>query len=301
MSMVKEIKPSNKSLNTLYMSYDIETTKVDYVEGDHNSIIAEKQAQVYAVGCCFNAKFYSRQNSPFPKKLIKQYIANKQMFVEISDRTKETISQMDNETIDSKKYEKMLGSKICMFYFIDIETFYSVLSYTERDIYLFAQNGSKFDHHFSMKGLLNLGYTLEDVKLSSVDNGVSITSTDERFPEAGEIRYTISGNKIYSLQIQNLANKFISIVDSKLQFNSSLQYKGKVIGIPKLDLSSGYEKDTLYSDINEFLNDGNEKEYLKRDCEICYTHTLLTYLLLLAKGTPLKDVGISAASIAFKE
>jgi len=119
--------------------------------------------------------------------------------------------------------------------------------------------------------------------------------------EIGEYRTLIVNHNYYDATIcigkdskHKNRNIVIHIYDAWLQFNNSLELKGKDIKLPKLSIE--YDKITTYKNIQELEQDGNELSYLLRDVEILLLHTLKMYEII---GYP--NIEMTAASIAYKQ
>jgi len=87
---------------------------------------------------------------------------------------------------------------------------------------------------------------------------------------------------------------YINILDPYLQFRASLAIKGKEINLPKLEIE--YDKLELYQNIQEFEKDGNQLNYLLRDVEILFKHTLKMYQFI-----GFSQVRITAPQIAYQQ
>ncbi len=77
-------------------------------------------------------------------------------------------------------------------------------------------------------------------------------------------------------------------------FTASIKIKGKALGFDKLEKDDDYQHRGTYKNIDEFLKDGSELEYVKRDNEIALIHFYKN-----AEKMGFKNVKLTAGSTAY--
>lgn len=126
-----------------------------------------------------------------------------------------------------------------------------------------------------------------------------------------EMKIGIKSTKTTNGKVKNRA---VIIRDSNLMFPSRLadygnslndhyncwtefDEKGKGVkgAYSKLDLDNGYTREEIYKDYDEFINDGNEQEYLHMDVII-----LCEFLHMMCDVIPFHKWGITAAGTTYK-
>jgi len=297
-------------INTIFVSCDFETTKPIKEE---NSTKVIKHAQVYAWALKYDCK----------------HDDNKRRHHLFLQKTKEDLQL-------KKEIEIITKNNFTYIYGINIKSLVTLLDSTTTSMTLIFQNGGKFDLHFLLPAFEDYGYkkiieyfnpelknqqVLEGYKyyweyfLSQLlkrekgkeltkivtNNSLSFKKKQDKINILNLKEYrTIELNKNYYLveicvgKKRKNSNITITILDCFKQFNASLALKGQALRLPKLEIE--YNKKDVYKNMEEFKNDKNELEYLLRDIDITYDHTMKMYQLL-----KLVNVKTTAASIAYHQ
>lgn len=193
---------------------------------------------------------------------------------------------------------------------------------------MYSANGSNFDNHFIIGELINRNgeQIINDDKIEiKVKEVIKYPFNFEAIiTEHKNIKYLkFYSNKKIRKQNWKWKNKQrtfyhtyelgeIEFFDALLLFNGSIKAKGNELikhyqnkgwnknkcekWFAKKDLLSNYTRKNLYQNYQEFINDGNENEYLFNDCFI-----LFKYLELMSTIFPYKKWKMTSASTAYDE
>lgn len=264
-------------------TFDFETTKVDN---------KNEQAQVYVWKIIFHL-------SQLPKIKTKKYHL-------AIDLKKEVVSLTD----------------------ISISSFIDCCCELFSGWKLYSANGSNFDNHFIIGELINRGgeqiINNDKIKINVKEVNKYPFNFEAIITEHKNIKYLkFYSNKKIRLRKWKWKNKnrigyhiyelgTIEFFDALLLFNGSIQAKGKELikhyqnqgldkkqceeWFSKKELKSNYNRKNLYKNYEEFINDGNENEYLFNDCFI-----LFKYLELMSTIFPYQKWKMTSAATAYDE
>ena len=297
-------------INTIFVSCDFETTKPIK---EKNSTKVIKHAEVYAWALKYDCKHDKTKNRVH-------------LFLE---DTKEDLQLREEIEIITK-------NNFTYIYGININSLVILLDSVTTNITLLFQNGGKFDLHFLLPAFEDYGYKkiieylnpelknqeeldgyqyyfayfLEELlkrekgkELTKIlaNSNLSFKKKQDKLNKLNIKEYrTIELNRNYYLveictgKKRKNSKIIITILDCFKQFNASLALKGQALGLPKLEIE--YNKKDVYKNIEEFKKDKNELEYLLRDIDITYDHTMKMYQLL-----KFVNVRTTAASIAYHQ
>ena len=202
-------------------------------------------------------------------------------------------------------------------------SFMEYIQEIDMDTRMYFHNGSKFDLHFIIPYLTFYGFKqvivnpdnlagADNFDFETLHNDPDVILVDKlRKLKPKEYTLLIDGNhKILEMKIGLESSKrtkgetkyrVLRLLDSNLMFPSALKGYGKTLNkeydtdfFTKLDIDGGYTRETLYKNYDEFLNDGNEREYLHKDVII-----LIEFLHLMAKTLPFRKWKITASATTF--
>lgn len=201
---------------------------------------------------------------------------------------------------------------------INIESFLDTILEFNKDYVAYFHNGSKFDLHFLLPELLRQGFKqvvnknydsdYSDIDLSKEYETVTFIDKPRRL-KYGEFSMVVdSSHKIMEMKIGlkdtkkgTDKNRALIIRDSNLMFPSTLAGYGNSLNsfyntdeYSKKELDNGYTKSEMYKDYDEFLNDGNEREYLHQDVII-----LSEFLHMMTEVIPFNKWKMTAAGTAY--
>lgn len=212
---------------------------------------------------------------------------------------------------------------------ISIFSFLEYVSELEDDSMMFFHNGAKFDLHFIAPYLSAMGYkqlvvfneTLETIltteqmnKLTDSEDvywGDQVIVEKPRRLKEGEYTMLVDGSfKIMEMKIGLKStkrtkgirkNRSLIIRDSNLLFPSSLKGYGETLNhayktdrFSKMELEGGYLRTETYNSYEEFVNDGNEQEYLHKDVIV-----LSEFLHMMNETLPFNKWKITAAGTTY--
>lgn len=200
---------------------------------------------------------------------------------------------------------------------INLETFFDFIFTLDQDYTCFMHNGGKFDYQFFLDYLYRNGFKelivrKENLTFDSkfnfedIDNYKNLTIVDRKrnlvFGEYSML--TDDSHKILQIKLalpgkKGDKHRVITFRDSNLMFASSLKNYGDALNSHyKTDFYTkgtiSYNRKELYSSYEEFLNDGNEREYLHMDVII-----LSEFLHLMSEVLPFSKWKMTAAGTTY--
>ena len=212
---------------------------------------------------------------------------------------------------------------------ISIFSFIETIEQITKDTVIYFHNGAKFDLHFILPVLGVMGYKqllvmddiyfemlpdeLQDEFLETAEvewNGI-IFSDKPRKLRPKEFTILVDGShKIMEMKLGieskkrtngKYKNRAVIFRDSNLMITSTLKGYGESLNkhyntdkFSKYELDGGYTRETLYKSYDEFVNDGNEREYLHQDVIV-----LNEFLHLIGSVIPFKKWKMTAAGTAY--
>lgn len=207
-----------------------------------------------------------------------------------------------------------------------VETLFNYIKDEKKDITVYFHNGAKFDLHFLVDFLREQGF--KQLVIDSSDKTTEGSNFDweaeyenitleEKARKIKFGEYTMITNANHAIMEMRLASptmtesrrdgyepkaRTITFRDTNLMFPSSLAGYGAALNKhfktdewSKLDLETGYTRETVYNDYMEFANDANEQEYLHMDVKI-----LSEFLAMMHGVLPLHQWEMTAAGTAYK-
>ena len=243
--------------------------------------------QIYASGLCGTKNLFAKAFN------LAKWPNIKDLFFKTNYHLKN--NQYKTKT---KKYFDQKADYLCTTNFAIL---IKILLSTRVHLKIITQNGSTYDLRFLMYLLPLYGGKLTNRKMDEFF--IKYLNDHEKRPyflEEFDFYYLADDNKkVYYLEIVTKNKQHILFFDDYLINKATLKEKGDLLGWKKLENENNYQVSSLYNNLQDFQNDGNEFAYLKRDCEITL-FSFKKFFNFFSKQEGGAFFGITAPSIAFK-